>query len=290
VIAAEKSNLDQKKISLAIEAPDNLPRVEGDRKLLKEVFSNIIANAEHAIAAGRDSGVIKISLGVSGEHVCATFTDNGIGIPPESIGKIFDPFFTTKRTGGSSGLGLTICLAVVKEHGGRIETESQPGSGATFRILLPMSGHVAEESQTAAGGKSALAGTDVLRGHRAIIVDDEESISEIVQEALSARGMKVEAFGTSEAALKHLAATDCDFIVCDFNLPGMSGEQFFKQLRAQNPPKMPRFVFMTGDLLDATTVERYQQAGAWILQKPFHVAALAALLAELLKQHPAPVA
>jgi PAS domain S-box-containing protein len=292
VIAAEKSNLDQKKIAVAIEAPDDLPLVEGDRKLLKEVFSNVLANAEQAIAAGRDSGTIKISLGVSGAHVCATFTDNGVGIPPESIGKIFDPFFTTKRTGGSSGLGLTICLAVVKEHGGRIETESQPGLGATFRILLPMTADQGEASEAALapGAKSVLAGADILRGHRAVIVDDEESISEIVQESLSARGMKVEAFGTSEAALKHLAANECDVIVCDFNLPGMSGEQFFERLRAQNPAKMPRFVFMTGDLLDAAAVERYQRAGASILQKPFHVAALAALLAELLKQQPAPVA
>lgn len=292
VLAADKANLDQKRISVALDAPNDLPLVEGDRKLLKEVFSNIIANAEQAIAAGRDNGTLRITLGVVGLNVCAAFEDNGIGIPPESIGKIFDPFFTTKRTGGSSGLGLTICLAVVKEHGGRIETESQPGSGATFRIVLPMPGDSSEEPKTApaASGKSALAGSDVLRGHRAIIVDDEESISEIVQEALSARGMKVEAFGTSEAALKFLAANECDVVVCDFNLPGMSGEQFFQRLRTQNPAKMPRFVFMTGDLFDAATVERYQRAGASILQKPFHVAALAALLADLLKQQPTPVA
>lgn len=290
VLGLEKAALDQKKIRITFESPDDLPEVEGDRKLLKEVFLNILANAEQAISAARDQGKIAISLSRVGGNVRVTFTDDGMGIAPESIGKIFDPFFTTKRTGGSSGLGLTICLAVVKEHGGRIEAESKLGVGATFHVLLPIAGeNVAAAAKPApiAAAKSALPGSETLRGHSVLIVDDEESIREIIQEGLSARGMKAETFGTSEAALAYLATNSCDAILCDFNLPGMNGEQLFERLRAGQGAKQPRFVFMTGDLFDPTVAERYRQKGAAILQKPFHISALATLLAELLKPQPA---
>lgn len=290
VLQLEKAALDQKKIRVTLESPDDLPVIEGDRKLLKEVFLNILGNAEQAISAARDHGAIGVSLSRVGDSVRVTFADDGVGIPTESIGKIFDPFFTTKRTGGNSGLGLTICLAVVKEHGGRIEAESKLGSGATFHVLLPIAAEnvsAAPKPAPASAAKPALAGPGALRGHSVLIVDDEESIREIIQEGLSARGMKAEALGSSEAALAYLATNPCDVVLCDFNLPGMNGEQFFERLQTQQPDKLPRFVFMTGDLFDPAVAERYRQKGAAILQKPFHVSALATLLAELLKPQPA---
>ena len=291
VLQPEQPVLERSKIQLKFESSENLPSVEGDRKLLKEVFVNIIANAERAISAARDHGTLSVKLSAAGGFVRVSVADDGMGIAPENVGKIFDPFFTTKRTGGSSGLGLTICLAVVKEHGGRIETESRLGSGATFHILLPVSAEAASSAPASdTSGKAAqTAAAGTLRGHTAIVVDDEESIREIVQEGLLARGMKVEAFGSSEAALAHLATNQCDAIICDFNLPGMNGEELFEQVRGQQSGKTPRFVFMTGDLLDPVVVDRYCQSGATILQKPFHVAGLADILIELLKPQPAQV-
>ena len=295
VLLLEAATLDQKKIRVTFEAPSNLPTIEGDRKLLKEVFLNIIANAEQAMPPDRDHGTLAVSVSPVGSHVRVTFADDGIGIPPESLGKIFDPFFTTKRPGGGSGLGLTICLAVVKEHGGRIEAESMPGSGTAFHILFPVAAeNAAAASQPAPGSAGAAtarkplpAGSEVLQGHSVLIVDDEESIREIIQEGLSARGMKVEAVADSEAALPFLAKNVCDVVLCDFNLPGMNGEKFFERLQAQKQDKLPRFIFMTGELIDPEAVERYRQKGAAILQKPFHVSALITLLTEILKPQPA---
>lgn len=289
VLEHEQAALDQRKIRVTFESPAVLPPVEADRKLLKEVFVNILTNAEHAISEARDHGTLAVKLSLVGDQVRVSFEDDGVGIPTESVGKIFDPFFTTKRTGGSSGLGLTICLAVIKEHGGRIETESKIGTGTTFHVLLPAIPDAIPTKMPAenpGASKSEPRGADLLRGHTAIVVDDEESIREIVQEGLSARGMKVEAFGSSEPALAHLAANKCDVIVCDFNLPGMNGGQLFEQVRLQYRDKAPHFVFTTGDLLDANAIDRYHQAGAAVLQKPFHVAALADLLAGILKPQP----
>jgi len=288
VLQQEQAVLSQKKILTTFQSIDGLPAVEGDRKLLKEVFVNIVANAEQAISAVRDHGTLSVRLSLAGTYVRVSFTDDGGGIPPENVGKIFDPFFTTKRPGGSSGLGLTICLAVVKEHGGRIETESELGSGATFHVLLPLA---VEEVSTPPSTPSAATAqrASTLRGHTVVLIDDEESIREIVEQGLMARGMKVEAFGSAEAALTYLATNPCDIVVCDFNLPGMNGEQLFERLRVEQSERMPRFVFTTGDLFDPGAAERHRRAGAAILQKPFHVAELADLLVDVSKSQPAPV-
>jgi DNA-binding response OmpR family regulator len=119
-------------------------------------------------------------------------------------------------------------------------------------------------------------------GHSALVVDDEDSIREIVQEGLTARGMKVEGAASSEEALSHLADNSYDVILCDFNLPGLKGKQLFERLRSEAGDSAPRFVFMTGDLLDPLTIAAFGEKGAHVLQKPFHVSALATLLTHLL--------
>jgi PAS domain S-box-containing protein len=290
VLQHDQAALDQRKISVTFESAENLPPVEGDRKLLKEVFVNILTNGEQAISEARGRGALAVKLSVVAGHVRVSFEDDGVGIPPESISKIFDPFFTTKRTGGSSGLGLTICLAVIKEHGGRIDVESKVGVGTTFHILLPVvPGAIPTQvpREDSAASKQVAASGGSLGGHTAIIVDDEESIREIVQVGLSARGMNVEVFGSSEPALAYLASHECDVIVCDFNLPGMNGDQLFERVRLQHRERAPHFVFMTGDLLDPSAIDRYREAGATVVQKPFHVGALANQLADILKRRPA---
>jgi DNA-binding response OmpR family regulator len=118
------------------------------------------------------------------------------------------------------------------------------------------------------------------------VVDDEESIREIVQEGLSARGMTVDGASSCEDALPHLATHAYDFVLCDFNLPGMNGEQFFERMQANSGGAAPKFVFMSGALLDPHTMARFSEKGAAVLQKPFHMAGLAALLTELLEMQP----
>jgi two-component system, cell cycle sensor histidine kinase and response regulator CckA len=288
-LQAEHANFEKKNISVKLSLAADLPPVDGDRKLLSQVFLNIVTNAEQAISPAHEQGALDISATFAGEKISVTFVDDGPGIAPEIIGKVFDPFFTTKRPGGGSGLGLTICLAVVKEHGGTIEIESQPGAGATIRVLLP----AAAESETsdtvqapAATSEMRSVGNAALRGHSVLIVDDEEGIREIVHDGLEARGMKVEVADSSEAALAYLEKNRCEIIVCDFNLPGMSGGKLFEELGRRLGGALPRFVFMTGELVDSALSDRYRGMGARVLQKPFQISALAALLAELIQEHP----
>src|SRR6185437_14255687 len=102
-----------------------------------QVFLNILVNAEQSISSNGHAGHIKVSLTSADDRVIATVSDDGAGISQENLGKIFDPFFTTKRPGGGSGLGLTIALAVIKEHNGTIDVESLPGHGAAFQVTFP---------------------------------------------------------------------------------------------------------------------------------------------------------
>lgn len=289
-LLSQRKSLSERNIRVNTQVSPDLPLVEGDARLLTQVFTNLITNAEQSIAATRQSGTIEVSLSRQGNHLCATIADDGGGISPENIGKIFDPFFTTKRPGGGSGLGLTICLAVVKEHGGRIEVESAPGRGATFQVLLPVAPGTpaAAPPDIPTSSKDETSARGALAGHTVLIVDDEEGIREIVQEGLMARGMKAEAVESSEAALAYLKSNACDVVVCDFNLPGLSGIQFLDKIRAQGMNSMPLFIFMTGEMLDPEAFDRFRKDGMRLLQKPFHLSTLADLLAELLQTQPSP--
>jgi signal transduction histidine kinase len=112
-----------------------LPLVQCDPAQLNQVFLNVLGNACDAI---RGRGNVWITTRADDDAVSITVRDDGAGIPADTLGHIFDPFFTTKDVGGGTGLGLAISHSVVGAHGGRIEVESAPGAGATFRIILPV--------------------------------------------------------------------------------------------------------------------------------------------------------
>jgi len=286
IIESHQKSLQQRNINAEISINGPLPEVEGDPRLLTQVFSNILLNAEQAISSVRDKGVVRISLSRAGNNLLVEFADDGPGIPRGVADKIYDPFFTTKRPGGGSGLGLTICLGVIKDHGGRIDLETPEGAGATFRIFIPAIVEKRLEAPNSASLRRAAPVSSALSGRKLLIVDDEESIREIVQDGLSARGMNVGCAASSEEALALLAGNTFDMVLCDFNLPGLSGEQLFEQLRAQASGSLPRFVFMTGDLLERSTIASFADRGAHVLQKPFQISALATLLSELLPEQP----
>ena len=287
-LTPHRNSLQQKNITVDFREPREPAFVEGDAKLLVQVFSNLIANAEQAMVGARDHGTLRISIDSLPGKVSVAFEDDGGGIAPENMGRIFDPFFTTKRPGGGTGLGLTISLAIAKEHGGKIEVESIPGAGSTFRVTLPaVVGENAAATSTPRVAAPALSGSAELRGHSVFVVDDEESIREIVQEGLVARGMVVEGTSNAEEALAQLAERRYEIVLCDFNMPGLNGEKLFERVRAQAGPATPRFVFMTGALLDSETIAEFDKLGASVLQKPFHVAVLAELLTKLVQSQPA---
>ena len=116
------------------------PAVEGNAEQLIQVFMALLLNATDAMAEQGRVGLRTRAATNPGDMVIAEVTDEGHGIKRQELQKIFEPFFTTKPPGRGTGLGLSICYGIVAEHGGRIEVDSLPGHGSTFRIFLPRVG------------------------------------------------------------------------------------------------------------------------------------------------------
>ncbi len=115
-----------------------VPPILADEHGLGQVFLNLIINALHAVANGPAEPRLRVATGLQADgRVWVEVQDNGRGIAPENLGRVFEPFFTTKPPGVGTGLGLFICHGIITGFGGELSVESQPGQGATFRVLLP---------------------------------------------------------------------------------------------------------------------------------------------------------
>jgi len=211
--------------------PDTgLPGIMGDANQLIQVFLNLVTNAEQAIREVRESGRLTIRQGRSGDRVSITFQDDGVGIRPEALPRIFDPFYTTKRPGGGTGLGLSICMSIVRDHGGLIEAEALPAGGSAFTVTLPpapaeklpaektpvekletpapvepgvssASAAPAAASSAAPNAMATSASAEILKGRSVLVLDDEESLRQLLHEGLSPQGLRVDCAATAEDAL-----------------------------------------------------------------------------------------
>jgi signal transduction histidine kinase len=153
-IALARHRLERKGIELVEAIPeDGRVWVFGDPHELQQVALNLILNAADAIperasggqGLGAGPGRVEVEVREDGESVLLRVTDDGIGMSPEVQAQAFDLFFTTKEVGEGTGLGLAIVHNIVTNHGGRIEVESAPGQGATFRVVLPREGQSESE-------------------------------------------------------------------------------------------------------------------------------------------------
>lgn len=133
--------LKMNQLELTINLAPDLPLVQGNAGQLQQVFTNLIINAMHASEPDSEITITShysSALGEFGGAVELIFSDTGHGIAREDIKKIFEPFFTTKEVGKGTGLGLSVSYGIIKEHGGEITVESEPGVGTAFTVVLPV--------------------------------------------------------------------------------------------------------------------------------------------------------
>lgn len=272
-IELQKAESEARHIAIEMTAAPNLPAIEADPPHMTQVFVNLLANAQEAIASVRDHGRIGIQVNFSNNQQEILVDDDGPGVPADVRSKIFDPFFTTHRTSGGSGLGLTICLVIVKEHGGTIEVQVSPSGGARFRVLLPSQGRNIIETKL-----PARASPCQLRGRTILVVDDESGIRDLVKEGLTAKAAIVETAETVAEAWNRLGSHSYDLVLCDSNLGDGTGSQLFERITSRNGAHLPHFVLMTGELLDSDRMSDWEKKGVAVLQKPFQLSELVALL------------
>jgi PAS domain S-box-containing protein len=283
-------SLRRNNVQVDFQPQSDLPAVIGDANQLIQVFLNLISNAEHAIREVRETGRIQIRIGRIGAHISVTVQDDGVGVAQEALPKLFDPFYTTKRPGGGTGLGLSICMSIVREHGGSVDVETLPAGGSAFTVYLPaapdeVSG--APLDGVAPSGEPAPA-VDILKGRSILVLDDEESIRMLLEEGLSAYGMRVDCAANSTEALELIRNGSYDVALCDVNLSpggqGPSGRETAQQIAASSSATgKPEVIFMTGDLVEDNG------SGGHIrqLQKPFRISDVLVVLREVLAARPA---
>ncbi|MBS7812641.1 hybrid sensor histidine kinase/response regulator [Roseococcus pinisoli] len=218
-----------KGIALDLELTEPSPFIRVDRSQWDQVLLNLAVNAREAMKGqGRlrmATGRWKAGAGEPTAHVAVEITDSGTGIDPALLPHIFEPFFTTKTGQGGSGLGLAMVREIVSRFGGRVEVESAPGAGTTFRILLPRH-EPAVESEARPVPGTAPAGPVLL-------VDDEPILLRAARLGLQQAGFDVEVAADTEQALARLGAgpTPC-LLATDVAMPGMDGMELARAARA----------------------------------------------------------
>src|SRR5262249_37440987 len=191
-----------------------VPAAEGDVHQLQQVFLNLLLNAEHAIMAGGKGDTIRVRaherIDNGRSWVVVDFEDNGAGIPPEVMPRIFEPFFTTKKVGEGPGLGLSVSYGIVQQHSGRLTVESMPGR-TVFTVELPSVAHVETARQTASPHQAGVYGF----GRRALVVDDEPGMVDLITVLLKDTGWQVEVASTGRSALERARTTRFDVVLSD---------------------------------------------------------------------------
>ncbi|MDY7230246.1 two-component regulator propeller domain-containing protein [Hyalangium rubrum] len=244
-----------------------VPRVEGNEPRLAQVFLNLIINAAQALPEGKpeQNEVRLVTRRLGDEQVVAEVHDTGSGIAPDVMARIFDPFFTTKPVGVGTGLGLALCHAFITAMGGRIEVESQVGRGTVFRVTLPVARGEAVRALREVESKEGVS----MRG-RVLVVDDDPLVSSALRRTL-AREHEVEVVVSSRQALEMLRSPQgtYDVILCDLMMPEMTGMELYAQLKAAEPERAQRMVFVTGGAYTPAAQEFLEQVSNPRLDKPF---------------------
>lgn len=270
-------------IEVSTKLDPNLPAAMVDPHQLQQVLVNIINNARQAIEGHRPAGWVKISTEASDGMARIIIQDNGPGIPEENLSRVFDPFFTTKPVGTGTGLGLSLCYGIIKEHGGSISIQSKPGNGAMFIVQLPLAVQTPSPAQPAAlESEPAPRAKREGRGKRVLVIDDEEPILQMVSDVLSGQGFKVDVARDGESALNRIARTNYDLALCDWKMPGLNGQQVYERIRASNPELSDRMIFITGDVINERAQKFLRERKKACLSKPFSLTDFRAAIHEVL--------
>jgi PAS domain S-box-containing protein len=259
-----------------------------DAGQLEQVLMNLVVNAKDAMPSGGTLTIQtqKIVMDEShrrgptfirpGDYVMLSVSDTGMGMDKETQSRIFEPFFTTKEKGKGTGLGLSTVYGIVKQTGGYVMVQSEEGRGTTFHIYLPRVEGTAEK-HTPPVAPTALGGTETV-----LLVEDEESVRQLVRETLAAKGYRVIEAQNGESGVAAAARHNgkIDLVITDVVMPGMGGRELVKQL-AQTRPET-KVLYLSGYTEDAIVSEGTIESGAAFLQKPFTLQNLSRKVREVL--------
>jgi signal transduction histidine kinase/ActR/RegA family two-component response regulator len=271
-LALRSYELKVENIAVESDLEPLLPPTMADPYQLQQILLNLLVNAEHALLEDRGKGRVRIRTRhvaqPEGGRIFLEVSDDGPGIPAANVSRIFDPFFTTKPPGVGTGLGLSIVYGIVKQHGGEVTFENQPGSGAKFTVELPVV-PVSSIAQTAAPQRAERAGR--VAAGRILVVEDEPTVAQLIVDVLVEEGHHAEAALDSQDGLTRLSRNHFDLVICDLRMPRLDGPAFYDALVRSGSPARDKILFITGDTLARRTVEFLEPNDFPYLAKPFLV-------------------
>jgi two-component system cell cycle sensor histidine kinase/response regulator CckA len=259
-----------------------------DAGQLEQVLMNLVVNAKDAMPTGGRLTIETQNVGVDeshrrgqtfirpGHYVMLSVSDTGMGMDKETQSRIFEPFFTTKEKGKGTGLGLSTVYGIVKQSGGYVMVQSEIGRGSTFHIYLPQVEGTAEKRATPVA-RAAAGGTETV-----LLVEDEESVRQLVRDTLESKGYQVVEAENGESGLKASAGHQgkIDLVITDVVMPGMGGREMVEQLAKTRPET--KVLYLSGYTEDAIISEGTIESGTAFLQKPFTLQNLSRKVREVL--------
>jgi PAS domain S-box-containing protein len=256
-----------------------------DRTGVQQIVTNLVVNAAQASGPG---GEVRLIARVVEHELQIVVEDTGAGIPPKLMDRIFEPFFTTKPVGQGTGLGLSVTLGIVQQLGGRIAVENRTpdGSGARFTVNIPVLVAVPDPGPgTPAFGTAAVGAnpTPAAPAPRVLIIDDEPSIRAALRRFFARRGWDVEEAEDGAAGLSLMLESTRDFtvVISDLKMPGCSGVELHDHVASVAPELLDRIIFSTGDVASKEAAEFVQRTRCTVMQKPFELRALEAVVMRL---------
>jgi two-component system cell cycle sensor histidine kinase/response regulator CckA len=289
------------KVKLEVVHGRDLWPVKVDISQFEQVVVNLAVNARDAMPDGgqltvrtanveaKDSGQFGYKGMPSGDYVLVEVSDTGSGIPPDIIEKIFEPFFTTKEVGKGTGLGLSTVYGIVKQTGGFIYADSEPGR-TSFRIFLPRHMPGADEAlpqvpsaeapaiagaMSAADTMARVASADLTGQGIILLVEDEEGLRALNARGLTSRGYTVLEASNGVEAIEVLEREGhVDLVVSDVVMPEMDGPSLLKELRRRDPNV--KIIFVSGYAEEAFAKNLPSQEQYAFLAKPFTLKQLVA--------------
>lgn len=265
-----------------IESIDPHWNVEADPIQLELAILNVAINARDAMPGG---GVVTIAAEQAtgqptpdlapGDYVALTIADTGTGMTPEVAARALEPFFTTKEVGKGTGMGLSMVFGVLRQSNGSLRIDSAPGKGARITLFLRMSTREPERDPTDdAAGDAQLR----LDGRRIALIDDDADVRGALAALLTTAGATVSEAVDGPSGLALARSVQPDLILVDFAMPGMSGGEVVRQLRAQGV-QVP--ILMITGFADSAALDTIE-GGVAVLRKPFESVELLRRLADLL--------
>jgi PAS domain S-box-containing protein len=273
-------------VVVAVELAPDLPPLHADETQLEQVLLNLLVNAGQAMPDGGrvtvtgsyaalDADDARAREVSPGEYVEVVVTDTGIGMDAATRERLFEPFFTTKAPGTGSGMGLASAYGIVKNHGGAIGVESEPGRGARFTLLFP-----ATDAPVSRRAASLVA--PASRKGTILVVDDEEVLLRICARLLERMGYEVLTAPGGTAAIEAVRAHGkaISLVILDLTMPEMSGARTFEALRALEPDI--KILLSSGFSVDGSARELLARGCSGFLAKPFTTSELDAKLSALM--------